>query len=146
MIVGLINMIGISMLVFIKYGYNVHNSYLSLHSKFGIGGIIVCGYLGFRALFIMIKKKEWGYIFIYLSALARVFLDTAAFPGHLDIIIFYYFFRFYYIDTDRIYIENKDYKNVLKSFTKKVKIKKTKIKDWNKSINVKRILKNKTIF
>ena len=82
--------------LFVKYMFNVHNSYMSLHAKAGIGGIILCGYLGFRALFIMIKRKEWGHLLIYLAILARVFVDTAAFPGHLDIIIFYYIFRFYY--------------------------------------------------
>lgn len=84
--------------IFVKYNFNLHNSYLGLHSKLGIGGIIVCGYLGFRALFVIIKRKEWGHLLIYLSILVRVFVDTAAFPGQLDIILFYYFFGFYYID------------------------------------------------
>ncbi len=97
--------------LYIEYGFNLHNSYLGLHAKFGIGGLILCAYLGFRAFYIMIKKKEWGQIFIYLAILARVFLDTAAFPGHLDIIIFYYFMKFYNIDGEgnkSLYLNNKD--------------------------------------
>lgn len=101
--------------IFIEYKYNLHNSYLLLHSRFGIGGLIICAYLGFRALFIMIKKKEWGHIFIYLAILARAFLDAAAFPGHLDIILFYYFFKFYYMDTDKMYLKNISSGNTVKS-------------------------------
>ncbi len=94
-------------LIFERYLFNLHNSYLTLHAKFGMGGLILCAYLGFRALYIMIRKKEWGHIFIYLAVLARVFLDTAAFPGHLDIIIFYYFFQFYNMDSNKIFSKRK---------------------------------------
>ena len=87
--------------IFVKYHFNVHNSYMALHSKFGIGGVILCAYLGFRALYIIIRKKEWGHLLVYVAILLRVFIDTAAFPGHLDIIIFYYFFRFYNIDFNK---------------------------------------------
>lgn len=110
--------------VFVKYGFNLHNSFLALHSKFGIGGLILCGYLGFRALYIMIRKKEWAHSLIYLAVLLRVFIDTAAFPGHLDIIIFYYFFRFYYMDADRIYAKNINNDNNIKIFKKFKKNKK----------------------
>lgn len=85
---------------FAKYNFNLHNSFLGLHAKLGIYGIIICGYLGFRALYIMIKKKEWEHLLIYTAILARVFLDTAAFPGQLDIILFYYFFRFYNLKSE----------------------------------------------
>ena len=92
---------------FEKYMFNLHNSYLGLHSRFGILGVILLGYLGFRSLVIMIKKKKWGHMLIYLSVLFRVAIDSAAFPGHLDIILFYYFFRFYDLEFKEIYSKNR---------------------------------------
>lgn len=87
---------------FERFLFNLHNSYLGLHAKYGLGGLLLGAYLGFRALITLIKKKEWGHLLIYLAVLFRVALDTAAFPGHLDIVIFYYFFKFYYSDTNKL--------------------------------------------
>lgn len=80
---------------FAKYGNNLHNSYLLLHSRFGILGFALLAYLCFKALINLIRQKEWEDILIYLAILARVFVDMAAFPGPLDIIIFYYVFKKY---------------------------------------------------
>lgn len=85
--------------LFEKFSYNLHNSYLQLHSKFGIYGIILCGYLCFRALINMVRNKKWGDVMLYLAILARVFTDNAAFPRHMDIIIFYFVFKYYDIST-----------------------------------------------
>ena len=81
--------------LFESFSYNLHNSYLLLHSKFGIYGVILCGYLCFRALINMIRTKRWGDMLIYIAILARIFMDNAAFPRHLDIVIFYFVFTYY---------------------------------------------------
>lgn len=115
--------------LYVDYGFNLHNSFLGLHAKFGLGGVLLCAYLGIRALFVMIKRKEWGHLFIYIAILFRVSLDTAAFPGHLDIIIFYYFFKFYYIDKHKY--KTIDVKKYLKELINKNK--------KQKNINLERI-------
>lgn len=76
---------------FKRFLFNLHNSYLKLHAGFGIAGFIIMLFLGLLSLRKIIKNKEWGLGIILLSACIRAFIDIAAFPGPLDIIILYYF-------------------------------------------------------
>ncbi len=125
--------------LFEKYAYNLHNSYLLLHSKFGIYGVLLCGYLCLRALINLFRGKHWGDALIYLSILARIFMDNAAFPRHLDIVIFYFVFAYYSFPNKEKQIKEKEGEK--ETIEKKVKGKKEKIKE--KESKDKKIKKDK---
>jgi hypothetical protein len=67
---------------------NPHNSYIYLHSNFGLIGIIYIIYLIYMYIR-RIKKMNVVYTALLLVVLARIFTDTYAFNGYLDPIIFY---------------------------------------------------------
>lgn len=66
---------------------NFHNSFLSLHSQFGILGLASLVYTIFLTIFNFIKKKFLS--IILLAIFLRIFTDTIAFVGLFDFIIYY---------------------------------------------------------
>lgn len=70
--------------IFYILNYNLHNSFLRLHSNYGLIG--VCLFLCFviSALFSYIRSKQYIYIIILTSIFIRLFTDTMAFYGPFD--------------------------------------------------------------
>lgn len=75
-----------------KFKYNLHNSYLKLHAKFGLLGAILSAYLVIRTIIQLLKHRNFGLLILLLGVLFRILTDSAAFPGHLDIILFAFAF------------------------------------------------------
>lgn len=75
--------------IFYILNYNLHNSFLRLHSNYGLIG--VCLYLGFAiyALFSYIRNRQYIYIIIITSIFIRLFTDTMAFYGPFDPLIIF---------------------------------------------------------
>lgn len=75
--------------VFHRYGYNLHNSYLRLHSLFGLAGLLTIIILILNAV-----KKYWKnhkfYIMLMAVILIRISTDQAAFFGIFDPLIIYF--------------------------------------------------------
>jgi hypothetical protein len=78
------------------YGGNPHNSYIRVHSFYGIWGLISV-FLPFT--FIFLKKIKWQYkisiLFLILCALARALTEPIFFPSMLDFFYILYFIMFF---------------------------------------------------
>jgi len=76
--------------VFSSYSNNLHNSFLTAHTYYGL--------LGFLGLLLMIgntfknyyKQKKWLYIILLTTVLFRASIDIIAFPGYLDSVIYFF--------------------------------------------------------
>ena len=71
-----------------KFNFNLHNSYLKLHSQYSLIGFTSFFILGLNSLYMLLTRKKWGLLIILLGVCFRAFLDSAAFPGHLDLILY----------------------------------------------------------
>lgn len=72
------------------YHDNLHNSFLMLHAKYGIGGIILVLLLLIKILIVLIKEKNM-YLFTPLILMFfRMNFDYTNFNGVLDIVMSYY--------------------------------------------------------
>ncbi|MBQ3690757.1 MAG: hypothetical protein II937_12995 [Bacteroidales bacterium] len=77
----------------VHYKGNIHNSFLILHSKYGLIPFLLFIFLLLRTAIVSFKKGD-RLIFITLVAVfIRMSLDWIAFPGAFDILIFYYVFK-----------------------------------------------------
>lgn len=75
--------------LFQRYGYNLHNSYLRLHSLYGFFGLALA-----FVLFLNSIRKYWKnhkfYILLMLVILVRISTDQAAFFGIFDPLLIYF--------------------------------------------------------
>lgn len=76
--------------IFSRFDYNLHNSYLELHSQYGLLGFLIFLLLGISALQRLGRERNWGAIVVLLSVVTRGFTDSATMPGQLDPVIFYF--------------------------------------------------------
>lgn len=67
------------------FSENMHNSFLMLHSKYGIISVFGLVYLIFNSAFFAIKKRKYYLIILLLSLLIRMNFDYTNFNSLLDI-------------------------------------------------------------
>lgn len=71
---------------------NLHNSFLQLHSQFGIGGVIIFVVLIVKSIRYLCIYKKYDSVIILIGILIRGMFDWC-FPGFpLDVILLYYIF------------------------------------------------------
>ena len=70
-----------------------HNSFLELHSKFGIVAFGIVLFALLRCFIGQIKQRKILEIIILLTLCLRSFLDWMAFPGAYDVIFWYFIFE-----------------------------------------------------
>lgn len=75
--------------VFESYGNNLHNSYLRLHSNFGLIGFIAFAVLVVKAFFRYAKSNLLFFV-LFSSILLRISTDQAAFHGIFDPLIYFF--------------------------------------------------------
>lgn len=68
---------------------NPHNSFLMLHSKFGMAGLFCLLALFCKGISKVIKKKEPVVLIVIIVASTRMMFDWCAFPGIYDVLFWY---------------------------------------------------------
>lgn len=71
---------------FLNFYKNPHNSFLMLHSKYGLFGFLLVVYLLIKLFFSKLKKLYLFELFLGISIIFRALLDWVAFPGMFDIL------------------------------------------------------------
>ena len=71
---------------------NPHNTFLELHSKFGIMGFLAVMFLLLFAFIQKCKEKNGLWIIIFFTVCIRTFFDWMAFPGLYDVLFWYFIF------------------------------------------------------
>ena len=77
---------------------NFHNSFLALHSNFGLIGFIIIILLMFTATRKSIMNRGWLYLLLLLVICLRIFTDGLCFVGLYDPLIYYIMFLCIYGD------------------------------------------------
>lgn len=79
---------------FSLFGYNLHNSYLDLHSNYGLLGVLII-FVGLIVVFRnLYRSKDYFKILLLTSLLLRIYTDTIAFRGIFEVLIYYFIFYF----------------------------------------------------
>lgn len=78
------------------YDGNTHNSFLMLHEKFGIVGVLIGCIFMIKSILRAKSNKNIVLIIVALVASVRMFFDWIAFPGLYDVI--FWIFALYAID------------------------------------------------
>lgn len=73
---------------------NTHNSFLMLHSKYGLLGFLVVIVSLFKHFFRDYRQKKYYELFIIAAVMVRAFFDWVAFPGIHDIVFFWFIFKY----------------------------------------------------
>ena len=89
--------------IFARWDYNLHNSFLGLHSVSGIFGVILLGFITIQKCTKYIKIKNWNYLAFLIVIYIRILTDTHAFFSFFDPVIFYLLFN----KDDRIILDKK---------------------------------------
>ena len=76
--------------IFIDFNSNFHNSYLRLHSNYGLLGFLLIMIMILVALINLIRKKSILHVALLLAFLVRISTDTIAFVGITDPLLFYF--------------------------------------------------------
>lgn len=80
---------------FINWNGNLHSSYLNLHARYGLLGLIfVLAYL-IKTFLRLIKEKNYMFLIICIALLLRASLDEFCFNGLSDPILYYFIFGSY---------------------------------------------------
>lgn len=86
-----------------KFRNNLHNSYLSMHSAFGLLYGLFFVFLSILMVVVSLKKKQFIYFTLILSLLARAWSDIQIFSGRLD---WFFIFSFFYIAKEYLSLRN----------------------------------------
>lgn len=73
---------------------NTHNSFLMLHSKYGLLGFLVVVISLFKNILRDYRQKKYYDLFIISAVIVRAFFDWVAFPGIHDIVFFWFIFKY----------------------------------------------------
>jgi hypothetical protein len=76
--------------IFIDFNSNFHNSYLRLHSNYGLLGFLLIMIMILVALINLIREKSILHVALLLALLVRISTDTIAFVGITDPLLFYF--------------------------------------------------------
>lgn len=72
--------------------FNPHNSFIRLHIYYGIIGFLIVIVLIINSFFLFFKQKNYLYLILFTALLFRSAVDSTAFHGPLDPLIFYFLF------------------------------------------------------
>lgn len=75
-----------------KYGYNLHNSYLSIHSIFGLAFFIIYTLLLVQVSFWLVLKKNAVLLIPWVAILVRALTDIQVLGGKLDWVLYFLVF------------------------------------------------------
>lgn len=75
-----------------KYSRNLHNSFLNLHSKYGLGITLTIIILTFNALRYFVTKRKLILLIPFLSVIFRAQTDYTNFNGSADCVWYYFMF------------------------------------------------------
>lgn len=75
-----------------EFSSNLHNSFLNLHSKYGLGITIMIFTLTFNSLLYFIKKRQLIILIPFLAIIFRAQTDYTNFNGTADFVWYYYMF------------------------------------------------------
>lgn len=90
-----------------KYSFNLHNSFLNLHSKYGFGVLLLIIVLTFHSIVFFIKKKQLIILIPFLAVVFRAQTDYTNFNGTADFVWYYYMFLpFFEMKKKRYYKSN----------------------------------------
>lgn len=73
---------------------NTHNSFLMLHSKYGLFGFLLVIITLIKRIFENFRHKQRYELFILFAVIIRAFFDWIAFPGIHDIVFFWFIFKY----------------------------------------------------
>lgn len=90
------------------YDGNLHNSFLQLHSCYGLLVFLVIIICIFVCFYRAICSKEYFFCILLLIICLRAFFDWAAFPGNYEIIFYYFITTFLFTKKERIIQTDKD--------------------------------------
>lgn len=76
-----------------SYSYNLHNSYLMLHAKFGLLYLTGFSALFLHSLYRLVKNRQLLMVALLSIAFARCFVDSLAFPGLYDVLFICFLFE-----------------------------------------------------
>jgi hypothetical protein len=77
-----------------RFNGNPHNSLIRLHANYGLFGLLTVSIMLLGALWTLIREREIGWIILMAGVILRGMTDIVAFPGNLDIIVYYTMFQF----------------------------------------------------
>lgn len=80
-------------LIFTSVNGNLHNSFLHLHSRYGIFITLFFSSAILTKIFILFKKKKYLFSLIFIAIFVRINFDLVALNGGLDIFIYYMIFE-----------------------------------------------------
>lgn len=87
-----------------KYSHNLHNSFFMLHAKYGVGGLILIGFLLIKSIFYFLKNKNFYFLIPLLAMLFRMCFDYTNFNSDFDIVlVFFLLFPHYSVLNARTY-------------------------------------------
>ena len=102
-----VNMLGSNYPLLKYYSGNTHNSFLMLHAKYGVIGVLGGCLFIFKAMWRAKCNKNTLLIMMALVASTRMFFDWIAFPGLYDII--FWLLVIYAIDKRNVLMEIEEY-------------------------------------
>lgn len=78
------------------YSGNPHNSFLMLHAKYGLAGLLFFGFAIVKAIKKAQKNQDYILKYVIYLIVVRCFFDWTAFPGLYDVFFFYMVFYAFY--------------------------------------------------
>jgi hypothetical protein len=93
-----------------RFGYNLHNSYLNMHSLFGLGYLLFFFVISIFSVFRVFKYKQLMPFFPILVAIyVRAAIDIQIFAGRLDWIVYGLWFMGLRLRSE-VYTQHKEYR------------------------------------
>lgn len=80
--------------LFVKFKGNPHNSYLRLHSKYGILGFTLVIIFMVKAAIKALQRKKYLVLTCMVVVAMRIFTDVYAFTGIFDVVVYYFIFNY----------------------------------------------------
>ena len=77
---------------FAGYGYNLHNTFMNIHARFGFMPLLVVVVILFQITIDSFHKKKWWRLLFILCYILRSLTDNTSFSGPFDIMFFSIFF------------------------------------------------------
>lgn len=86
------------------FSTNLHNSFLMLHAKYGVFGLLLVLYLMYKSMRCFVKERNMYYIIPFIAVVVRMMLDYTNFNGILDVVLINIILYRYYFEGD-MYVE-----------------------------------------
>ena len=94
---------------FEAYAYNLHNTFMNIHARFGLIPLIVILIIILYAISDCIKKKNWWRFLFIICYVFRSMTDNTSFSGPLDIMLFSIYFDI--VSENKVFIVDSNVKS-----------------------------------